>query len=233
MGGIMDKKDIEKLARELQLQIWDKRKKIWPERREHSPMAVLDPEVAAWVLGIEYDKFEELGRFGDRNARYEVAGLLDRENSRIAVSKKFPMETVRFTGAHEIGHWLLHKEGETMHRDRPIKGLEPATIRPPREREADHFAACFLMPGKLVTDAFEATYGHSPLVFDDNVAFRLCPSDPDSLLRPYGDGGMDRALALAAAEHYGGRHFNSMAKRFGVSVTSMAIRIKELGLIRE
>lgn len=229
----MDRKEIERLARELQLRIWEERKRLWPERREHSPMSVLDPEVAARVLGIEYEKYEELGRFGDRSARYEVAGLLDRENSRIAVSKKFSMETVRFTGAHEIGHWILHREGEILHRDRPVRGLEPAMIRPPREREADYFAACFLMPGRLVKECFESIFGSAPLAFDDNVAFRLCPSDPDSLLRPYNDGGMDRAIAVASTEHYGGRHFNSMAKRFCVSVTSMAIRIRELGLIRE
>ena len=228
----MNKEDIEKQARELLIRIWDERKKLWPEIKEHNPMAALNPEIAAKVLGIEYERFEELGRFGDGQARYEVAGMIDRQSGRIAVSRRFPLETVRFTGAHEIGHWLLHADDEIMHRDRPIRGLEHGRMRSPREREADHFAACFLMPGKLVNAAFEATFGQSPLTFDDNLAFRLCPSDPDSLLRPY-EGGMERAIALASAEHYGGRHINSLAKRFGVSVTSMAIRIRELGLIRE
>lgn len=227
----MDNDDIEKKARELQLQIWEERKKLWPGK-EPTLVSMLDPEIAAKVLGIDFDRYEELGRFGDGQSRYEVAGMLDRQSRRIAVSRRFPLETVRFTGAHEIGHWLLHDDDEVMHRDRPIKGLERGKPRPPREREADHFAACFLMPAKPLKNAFESIYGRLPLVFDDNVAFRLCPSDPDSLLRPY-EGAMDRAFAAASAEHYCGRNFYSLAKQFCVSSTSMAIRIKELGLIRE
>ena len=226
----MDNDDIEKRARELQIQIWEERKNLWPEKQPKL-LAMLDPEIAAKVLGIDFDKYEELGRFGDGQSRYEVAGMIDRQSRKIAVSRRFTLEIVRFTGAHEIGHWLLHDD-EIMHRDRPINGLEYGKPRPRKEREADHFAACFLMPRKVVKDEFESTFGASPLCFDDNVAFRLCPSDPDSLLRPY-DGSMERALVVANAEHYGGRgHFNSLAKRFGVSTKSMAIRIKELGLIQ-
>ncbi len=227
----MDNDDIEKKARELQLQIWEERKQLFPEK-EPALVSMLDPEVAAKVLGIDFDKYEELGRFGDGQTRFEVAGMIDRQGRRIAVSRRFPLETVRFTGAHEIGHWLLHDDDEIMHRDRPIKGLESGKSRPKREKEADHFAACFLMPAKPLKNAFESIYGRAPLLFDDNVAFRLCPSDPDSLLRPC-DAAMNRALAAASAEHYGGRHFNSLAKQFCVSSTSMAIRIRELGLIRE
>jgi len=146
---------------------------------------------------------------------------------------RFPQETIRFTGAHEIGHWLLHPK-EVMHRDRPVKGLVvEASSRPAQEKEADYFAACFLMPRRLVTKALESTFSvRSPFIFDDTASFHLRPDDLESLLRP-DDGAWDRAVSLASAESYSGRHFHSLAKQFRVSVSTMAIRLKELELIRE
>ncbi|MGH6881774.1 MAG: ImmA/IrrE family metallo-endopeptidase, partial [Hypericibacter sp.] len=164
---------------------------------------------------------------------YEIAGLIDRQANKIAVSRKFPPETMRFTGAHELGHWLMHSK-EVMHRDRPIKGLSSdGAARSPREQEADYFAACFLIPKKPLVAAFELAFKtKTPFVFNDTSAFWLCGTDPDSLLRA-DSSSLDRALALASAEHYAGTHFISLAKQFRVSITSMAIRLKELKLLEE
>jgi len=228
----MDKFKIEKAALDLQKRIWQQQKILWPHRLPQ-PIDMLDPVIAAKVLNINFEYHEELGAFGDRSGRFEIAGLLDRQVNKIAISKRFSLEIVRFTGAHEIGHWVLHP-GEVMHRDLPIEGLgNKVSNRRPEEREADYFAACFLMPRKLVTKTFQSTFRvKPPFVFDDTSAFNLCPDDPDSLLRPY-DGSLDRALGLASAKSYGGEHFDSLAKQFRVSVKTMAIRLKELGLIQE
>ncbi|MDP1939310.1 MAG: ImmA/IrrE family metallo-endopeptidase [Gallionella sp.] len=228
----MDKQIIESTARDVHKLIWKQKNQIWPARVPH-PFEMLEPEIAAHALGIRYEFHPELILLNRRSSKSEVAGLLDRQAGKIAVADQFPEETIRFTGAHEIGHWLLHPD-ETMHRDRPIKGLIGGMgDRPTKEKEADYFAACFLMPRKLVIDAFESTFmTQVPFVFDDAAAFWLCPSDPESLLRA-DHGSLDRALALATAQSYGGRHFNSLAKQFRVSVTTMAIRLNELGLIEE
>lgn len=227
----MDKSDIETRARKLQMQIWDQRHVIWPDR-EVSPLEMLDPEIAAFVLGVKYEFHEEIRLLGQSN-QYEIAGLFDRQLGKIAVSSRFPDETIRFTGAHEIGHYLLHP-GHVMHRDRPIKGLAGSTYnRAPQEVEADYFAACFLMPRKLVKEALESTFlTEAPFVFDDDAAFWLSPGNPGALLRPY-EGNRDRAHALATAQSYGGRHFVSLSKLFRVSSGSMAIRLQELGLIQD
>lgn len=227
----MNKQLIEEKARDLQIRIWDQHEVIWPDR-DVTPLEVLEPEIAAFVLGFNYEIHEELRLLG-QSSKYAIAGILDRQSGKIAVSRQFPNETVRFTGAHEIGHLLLHP-GHVMHRDRPIKGLgDPKYSRPTQELEADHFAACFLMPGKVVKEAMEAIFlTKAPFIFDDDTAFRLCPSNPGPLLRPY-DGSLDRALTLASAESYGGRHFISLSKLFRVSSSSMAIRLNELGLIQE
>lgn len=229
----MNKIIVENTARDLHRRIWQQRAAIWPDKVSPSPSAVLDPALAAQVLDIDFQCYEELGRFGDPRGRYEVAGVLDRQARKIAISKRFSLEVMRFTGAHELGHWLLHP-GHTMHRDRPIAGLSNETSsRELEEREADYFAACFLMPDKLVTAAFECTFQtKAPFVFDDDSAWWLCPDDPESLLRADTES-MDRALALARAESYRGVHIVPLAKQFRVSISTMAIRLKELELIRE
>jgi Zn-dependent peptidase ImmA (M78 family) len=120
-----------------------------------------------------------------------------------------------------------------MHRDRPIKGIYlDGSVRPSHEREADYFAACFLVPGKMLTKSFKKRFREKPLILDDTVAFWLNPSDPDSLLRA-DIGSLDFALAVASASSYGGAHFMSLASQFGVSPTTMAIRLLELELIEE
>lgn len=227
----MNKADIESRARKLQMQIWEQRHVIWPDR-EAKPLEMLDPAIAAFILGVKYEIHEELRLLGQSN-QYEIAGIFDRQSEKIAVSRRFSDEIMRFTGAHEIGHFLLHP-GHVMHRDRPIKGLASSTYnRASQEVEADYFAACFLMPRKIVKEALESIFlTKAPFVFDDHSAFWLNPGNSAALLRPY-DGALDRAHALASAQSYGGRHFTSLAKLFRVSPSSMAIRLTELGLIQD
>lgn len=228
----MNKLKIESAARDVHKLIWNKRSQIWPKRLPN-PLDMLEPEIAAEALGIQYEFHPELILLNHQSSKYEVAGWLDRQAGKIAIADQFPEETIRFTGAHEIGHWVLHPD-ETMHRDRPIKGLNGENWpRSYKEKEADYFAACFLMPKRLVHEAYESNFlTRAPFVFDDTSAFWLSPSDPESLLRA-DCGSLDRALALSSAQSYGGRFFNSLAKQFRVSVTTMAIRLAELQLIYE
>lgn len=228
----MDHCLIEDIARDLQMRLWLKRRMLWPGETL-TPHELLEPERAAKLLNVEFQRYEELLEFGSGRQRSEIAGLIDRQANKIAVAMKFPPEAVRFTGAHEIGHWILHP-GKVMHRDRPIKGIAPETVsRSREEREADYFAACFLVPRKLAVTAFEAAFQtRAPLSLNDTTAFWLSPNDPDSLLRSQ-LGSLDFALAVASARSYGGRPILPLASQFGVSATTMALRVKELGLIRE
>ena len=41
-----------------------------------------------------------------------------------------------------------------------------------------------------------------------------------------------RAAAAASARSFANRHFDSLARHFHVSIASMAIRLRELGLVR-
>lgn len=228
VDAAMNNLQIEELASKLQRDLWDRRSEFWPDR-EPSYFEVLDPELAANHLGVNFALYETLGKFGSREAQFEVAGSLDRQRNQISVSRKFRPDIMRFTGAHEIGHWLLHP-GAVMHRDRPIKGLESGLNqkRSAMEQEADYFATCFLMPEKLVKRTFMRLFGGN-FIFDDTSAFYLSPDDPEAFLRPR-QHSLSRELILATARTFNGLHFRSLAEQFSVSPTTMAIRLRELNL---
>lgn len=227
----MDAAKIEAEARRLQLEIHANRSALWPEREAH-PLEMVDPGVAAHVLGIKFHETPTLSFTVLRGERRVTAGVLDRPGKEIQVATEFGHEVARFTGAHEIGHWVLHPKEVIHHRDRPLGGLQAAS-RPKLEQEADRFAAAFLIPEKFFRNVFQAAFlTDKPFVFDHNTAYFLSPDDQDALLYPE-KGSKARELALARATRYGGRRFErSLAEMFGVSPLTMAIRIEELGLIR-
>jgi hypothetical protein len=69
----------------------------------------------------------------------------------------------RFTIAHELGHWRLHRslEGGVFCRSASIDG-DPATERPPlppAEEQANAFAAALLMPARLLREQYRICRG--------------------------------------------------------------------------
>ncbi len=223
----MKNSHLEAVARDLLKDIWADRNRLAPNCGAN-PFSILDPRIAASHLGFEYVEVDELRDFGRENGRSEVAGLIDRQARKIAVSKRFPVATRKFTGGHEIGHAILHP-GQVMHRDRPIAGIgSERQRREPVERDADHFSACFFIPGKLLESKFESRFGAAPLRLDDASAFWLSPSDPSAM---FDQAGREFAFAVAGAISYGGPYFDSLAAEFGVSISTMAFRLEETGLI--
>lgn len=223
------KEQIEQKVSELHQEIWRNRHKIWPYGSP-SPIEMLNPEIACRVLKIKYQEYEEFGSlFGFRGSKFKVAGLVDRQAGKIAVANNFSSEEIRFTAAHEIGHWLLHPQ-QTMFRDRPLsKAWE--SKRPQKEEEADYFAACYLMPKNLLGNHFKKRFLTIPFHFNDDTSYLLNPQDPDMLLHSE-EGSMDRALVLAKCGFYNGQRFYPLANEFKVSITAMAIRLEELNLIK-
>lgn len=80
-----------------------------------------------------------------------VAGYIDLRRNEIVVSDSDGRGRQNFTVAHELGHFLLHRhlleanpDLGIMHR-RPIGGESD-----PKEREANAFAACLLVPDSLL-----------------------------------------------------------------------------------
>lgn len=225
----MDKVAIEKELRRLQFEVWSQRELLWPlgvPRIE----AMFEPRVVAECLGLHYDPRERVQT--ERGSEYEAAGSLDRRTGMLAVSSRFPFHVQRFTAAHEIGHFVLHPwvGDRVAHRDRPIHGYQ-LTGRPPLEQEADYFAACLLVPLKPLVSAFEVRFGtRKPLPLSETVAFHLGGGSAHHLFTAPRES-LQFASAVARAESFDGRRFPSLAYCFGVSVSAMAIRLRESALV--
>jgi len=102
----------------------------------------------------------------------EVSGLLvsDGIEAQICVQKRDSRPRQRFTIGHEIGHYYMRHQfenGEHVHVDKghfiSERGPRAADGVDPREIEANQFAACLLMPSKLVHEKV-AELGGGPLL---------------------------------------------------------------------
>lgn len=87
------------------------------------------------------------------------------------------------------------------------------------------------MPARLLGYIFEERFQTRLFVFDDNTSFFLNHSDPDALLRT-DENSLEREFALAKCTSLNGNYFDSLSNVFGVSDSAMAIRIKELKLVK-
>jgi hypothetical protein len=219
-------------ARRLQYEIWHKRALLFP-MGQPPYVAMFDPRVAAHVLELEYQLCERISSVAGHSS-FEAAGTLNRVRKVISISTRFKYPVQRFTGAHEIGHYTIHPDlgNTTVHRDLPVFEYGGKRTRPLIEREADYFAACFLAPRKLLTTEFEKRFGPSPLRLDESVAFHLRGALAHELfIAPHGS--LNFAVAVAGAQKFDRNHFVSLAEKFGMTVSAMAIRLKEIGLIKE
>lgn len=221
---------IEDNVRQLHKMIWEKRNQFWPDGVPIDPVKLFEPSIASRCIGYGYELAEYLGEFHEPGSNSEIAGMIDRIRKRISISRRLPYNTLRFTSAHEMGHAMLHR-GTLMHRDRPLDGSSKMHgSRDTIEIEADKFASLFLMPEKFVRGRFAQVFGvASVFVLTDDTAFALEPANPEGLINRCKTL-RDLTRVLAKTEQYNGRHVNSLAAQFGVSVEAMAIRIEELGL---
>lgn len=216
----------------MHVDLW-KSQHLLTQSRQLSAIELLQPDYAAFVLGLDYQEVPTLGesRFGPRGKQFRAAGLINFADKRVLVSTEFADAVMRFTAGHEIGHWMLHQGSvETMHRDLPVDGS--VAPKSPIEREANYFSACFFMPAKLLQEYFNRQFGiKGQFIFNESACFQLSPGDPESLLYTSQES-LDRELLLARCTRFNGRHMYSLAQQFGVSDSAMARRIKELQLIR-
>lgn len=223
----INKELISSQARYLQLRIWNDRNRLWTVGSvPQNPVEMLEPGLGFRLLDFKIST-EELGEMVDQGNRIRAAGEIDWENRRVTVSPHVsPVERL-FTASHELGHAVLHP-GLKLHRDRAISG--PSSRRDPYEVEADYFAACFLMPERLLRRHFEYCFKADRFELNDRtVRALLNKRAPDAV--SFLGVRRNRALAIANATSYDGRNFSSLAKFFSVSPTTMAIRLEELEFV--
>jgi len=142
----------------------------------------------------------------------------------------------RFSVAHEIGHWRLHRSYVT--RDPNQTALFEASTEPtvicrasqenePVEWQANFFGSCLLMPRRRVHDEWKEYLGRtSPLLLSDlrpngNMMMRA-----QSMIYEQGRNEAE-AVDVALFEEVA----KPIARRFGVSAPAMRIRLENLGLL--
>jgi Zn-dependent peptidase ImmA (M78 family) len=89
-----------------------------------------------------------------------ISGYIERQNGgyRIVVNANHATTRQRFTAAHELGHYIYHRDllGEGVGDNRAYRtdGTDRPNpnIRPIHERQANSFAANVLMPRHRLTD---------------------------------------------------------------------------------
>ena len=227
-------------ATEFLRDLWCRRSTIWMPTPA-SPDEIFPLDLRTVVedgLGIRFDDPEYIPSATPvpcQSVPVQTAGFIDREGGRIVVAQQFQSDYRRFTGAHEVGHWLLHPKLR-YHRDRPLKGTERLMPqRPPEEYEADVFAAELLMPSKYLQKCFEARFREAihVLSLDENVAVWLSSRRASNarISDLVSHGKRYLALQVATCRCFKSRHFESIADRFGVSPTAAAIRLEELQLV--
>ena len=184
------------------------------------------------MLDFEHVSEDSLGQFGERGNRFEVAGAYARKRKVIQVSTRSPPNEVRLTGAHEIGHVVLHPRHGPRHRDRPVSySGQPNPAKPVIEQDADYFATCFLIPDQLPKREFKDRFGAKrPFELDEAaVSFLNLEDQFEDIANGVNPMVLSRSLAVATG--FRGEHFCSLAQRFRVSPSAMPLRLVEIGLV--
>lgn len=186
-------------------------------------------------LTLEFEDMSQLFPFGD------VLGALWIQEQRVAVSHTLdptdnPQKVGRyhFTLAHEAGHWRLHR---MYYLENPYQGAlfgdgpKPATIcrssetKKPAEWQADCFAACLLMPRKIVRAAWESWRGSLDAVGADQLRAGADPQ-PTTQLTDSG-GATPEEVDYRLMEEF----CRPLATAFRVSREAMRIRLEGLELL--
>lgn len=107
-----------------------------------------------------FDILNELGLGPDfQSLDDNVSGWIERtedDNYSVVLNSRHPLVRQRFTAAHELGHFLYHRDllgagvGDTRAYRADASPLPNAKIRPVHERQANSFAANLLMPERSV-----------------------------------------------------------------------------------
>ena len=122
------------------------------------PIPVLE---IAESVGVDV-VFAGFGEAGEK-----VAGFCDFKAQKLYVNAHDPMPRQMFTMAHELGHWVLHRE--LFEQDASKYNVLPRFQRPSQsdkfEQEANAFAASLLVPSHLLRPVRHAPVAQLASIF--------------------------------------------------------------------
>lgn len=163
--------------------------------------------VDRWIenpLGIRFG-IADLSHIGE-----DVLGAAFVRDREILISDRVTHEgCFRFTCAHELAHLVLHRKHATVfHETLELPSLEGTRL----ERQADRFAAAFLMPIVLLERELLAICRHEELDAEYCLSELIMPTVRSEWLW--------RAIFLP-----------QIMRRFGVSMTAAIIRCRDMRLL--
>jgi Zn-dependent peptidase ImmA (M78 family) len=142
----------------------------------------------------------------------------------------------RFSVAHEIGHWRLHRAyvAKDANQASLFDGSpEPTVIcrssqaKEPVEWQADFFSSCLLMPRRQVHEEWKECLGRTrPLLLSDLQPNVRVMKRAQTMIYEQG-----RSEAGAVEDALFDEVAKQIARRFGVSAPAMRIRLEKLELL--
>jgi len=157
---------------------------------KQNPMDIISKYTKESPVNIE-GAIRELGIKLNKNAELPsgISGHLKRENGgyEIASSKKEHYFRQRFTLAHELGHYVLHRnlvdksggvDDNTKYRSTQDGDIYNTHIELKHESQANSFAATVLLPSELLVKDVESTLeeGRQPSLTDLYKKYQTSPS---------------------------------------------------------
>jgi Zn-dependent peptidase ImmA (M78 family) len=120
----------------------------------------------------ELVQYEGLGLILSRFDDGEIAGVINLETKYLLVNSNDSSTRQRFTIAHELGHWILHRELMQANKDIAVLYRKPlgGADSDPLEQEANFFAANLLVPEEMLKEALKEDLGDDSLANRFNVS---------------------------------------------------------------
>lgn len=154
------------------------------------------------------------------------------------VPEDFPamLGRYRFTLAHELGHWRLHRHlylrraGErSLLPDGPARPNHVLRARQfdPKEVQANRFASCLLMPREMVKREWHFWRGNMDPIHLDELQSRRQQIVATEMIRRGGLSMGEEAINNMLLEHAA----RPLAEKFSVSPEAMRIRLEGLRLL--
>ena len=241
----LSEREIEHVATSLLVEFRDLRN----EGRIKPPVPVEQILEKHLKLRLDFDDLHERLCVPRNGEEPDVLGALWAESGEVFIDESLdPYEhperegRYRFTLAHEIGHWCLHKNYLTSpaqqggdlfgYSKSPTVICRASEARARIERQADRFASSLLMPEIWVRILWRDLFSRSSaLVFS-------AWQDSDWAKPPLGWQGLGlltvpiaNAFDPRAVEYFFFRASKPMAEAFDVSVQAMRVRLEQLDLL--
>ncbi len=241
--------EIERQVQELIVNFAESRGHAWA-----GPTPIDDIAEKHLGLGIEFD---DLGRRLGKGDDLEILGAIDLDQKRIIIDESLDPDLYptlearyRFTLAHEVGHWQLHRglvianasQASALDRNGMVKiDCRSSQTRDRMEIQANRFASCLLMPRQEVYGQWKVGLGlNRPVVFDDLREYSIAKPPVYQGLRPLSHvvGGVLEDMGLGTSAKSKSpqdvlfdRTARQLAPHFHVSTQAMRYRLEDLGLL--